>query len=413
MMVPKKSLILAGAALALFGASASAQSQSGKVFQRNNKPLKSASIDLATGTITRGPVVSNRAGTTVADFFNNDLSNWAGVDTGNGFCEWFDAATKGTGFAQPGNNFNFMNDFRFVYCSAEKDISLGGPGGTIKMGFYEGWTSGGGAATTAVAVFTLSGLPAHTISGDITTGTFSCYIITLTFGTPVAFADGSIGYSWKFMDVGTVGLLGATFPVMSCITSCTGVGVVADGQGMIDFIDQYCPPGTLRSHFSFKTLFGAPVIFTTVSMEIDEPADFAATIALYNNTIAPLNAFPLTASKVILNTTWTLTVGVGPAAAGKPATAFIFSTRAAGNGFPATAAGLPATAGRIMISGSNLLGGGGLTVTGGTGGVGIAAPIPPLIALIAVHWASQAVVVAGGALGIKLSSAAEGTDGTF
>ena len=96
MMVPKKSLILAGAALALFGATSSAQSQSGKVFARYNKPLKSATLDLATGTITRGPAVNNRLCTTVVDFGNNDLGGFVGVDTGAGFCEWFDSGVKGT-----------------------------------------------------------------------------------------------------------------------------------------------------------------------------------------------------------------------------------------------------------------------------------------------------------------------------
>jgi hypothetical protein len=412
MMVPKKSLILAGA-LALMGATASAQSQSGKVYLRNNKPLKSASIDLATGTITRGPVVNNRVGTTVADFFNNDLSNWAGVDTGSSFCEWFDHATKGTGFAQPGNNFDYMNDFRFVYCSAALDTAFAGPGGTIKMGFYEGWTTGGGATTTAAAVFTLSGLPANSVAGDITTGVFACYIITLTFGTPVPFADGDIGYSWKFVDLGTAGLYGATFPVMSCITSCTGIGTVPDGQGMTDFIDQYCPPGVLRSTFSFKTLFGLPVLFTTVSMEVDEPADFAATVVLYNNTVAPLNPYPLTASKAILAVAWTCTIGVGPTTPGKPATVYVFGSRAGpANGFPPPPP-LPATAGRVLIAGVDLLAGGSLPVPGGTGGVGISAVIPVSLGAIGVHWACQAVVVGGGAVGIKLSSAAEGTNGTF
>jgi hypothetical protein len=83
--------------LALFGVTASAQSRSGKLFARYTRPLKSATLDLATGTISRGPRVHDRAGTTIVDLANNDLGGFVGVDTGSGFCEWFDFGVKGTG----------------------------------------------------------------------------------------------------------------------------------------------------------------------------------------------------------------------------------------------------------------------------------------------------------------------------
>ena len=145
-----KPLILAGAALALLGASSSAQSQTGKVFARYNKPLKSASLDLATGTITRGPSVQNKVGTTTIDFANIDLGGFVGVDTGSGFCEWFDAGTKG--FA--GNTSDLMNDIVFAYCSALLSAASGGPGGSVTLGFYEGYTTGNTTATSASALIT-------------------------------------------------------------------------------------------------------------------------------------------------------------------------------------------------------------------------------------------------------------------
>src|SRR5262245_60869756 len=86
---------LLGAA-SLVGTAAHAQSQTGRVFARYGKPLKSATLDLGTGTLTRGPAVTNRFGTTVVDFFNLDLGGFVGVDTGGGFCEWFDAGVKGS-----------------------------------------------------------------------------------------------------------------------------------------------------------------------------------------------------------------------------------------------------------------------------------------------------------------------------
>lgn len=241
MMVPKKSLMLAGAALALFGAASSAQSQSGKIFTRVNKPLKSATLDLATGTMTRGPAVNNRAATTVVDFFNTDLGGFVGVDTGAGFCEWFDAGVKGslvgdgTALVDSGNLSDLMNSIVFAYCSGALDPNSGGLGGSAKLGFYEGYTTGGGAATTGVASFTLTGLPANTLSGSFFGG-FQCYFIRIFFGTLIPFADGPVGYSWKFLDTGTGtinpfgAVLGATFPFLSCVTSCSGVG--PDGQGI-------------------------------------------------------------------------------------------------------------------------------------------------------------------------------------
>ncbi len=75
-MALKESLILAGAALALLGASSSAQSQSGKVFARYNKPLRTVSLDLDTGTVTRGPAVHNKSTGTDTGFDNIDLGGF-------------------------------------------------------------------------------------------------------------------------------------------------------------------------------------------------------------------------------------------------------------------------------------------------------------------------------------------------
>ena len=72
-------VLIAGLALTLNTTAMTAQSRSNKVFARYNKPLKSATLDLATGTITRGPAVNNRTATTVVDFNNNDLGGFVGL----------------------------------------------------------------------------------------------------------------------------------------------------------------------------------------------------------------------------------------------------------------------------------------------------------------------------------------------
>jgi len=318
MMVPKKSLMLAGAALALFGAASSAQSQSGKIFTRVNKPLKSATLDLATGTITRGPAVHNRAATTMVDFFNTDLGGFVGVDTGNGFCEWFDAGVKGslvgdgTALVDSGKCADLMNSIVFAYCSAKLTPGSGGPGGSVKLGFYEGYVTGGGTATTGVASFTLTGLPGNSASSSFFGG-FGCFFIRIFFAQLICFSDGAIGYSWKFIDNGTGTLnpqgaiLGATFPFLSCVKTCSASIGEIDGQGMEDFIDEYCPPGVLRTTFTFGTTSGS---FTSVNMDVEEVVPVLATTDFKNSTTFP-NPDMLTSDAAVVGKPWTAYLKLG------------------------------------------------------------------------------------------------------
>jgi len=400
MMVPKKSLILAGAALAMFGASASAQSQSGKVFARYNKPLKSRTLDLATGTITRGPAVNNRTATTVVDFNNNDLGGFVGVDTGNGFCEWFDSAVKGQG-----NNSDLMNDVVFAFCSAMLYTASGGPGSSVKLGFYEGYTLFGGAPSTAVAVFTLTGLPGNSASSSFFGG-FNCYFIRIIFAGLISFADGPIGYSWKFVDVGTDGVLGGTWPFLSCVVSCSGAILQVDGQGMTDAIDEYCPPGSLRATFTFGTTSGS---FTSMSMDVREVADTATTNVNYNAATTP-NADTLTATAANVPSAWTATVVAGPGRTLSSATCLVRTTRVPlPNGVQGPPP-LPTGAnGRILISGPLLANPSMAAVNATTRAT--TQIIPASFGLVCVHFAAQATTVGTG--GARVSSAVEGTTGTF
>jgi hypothetical protein len=413
MMVPKKSLILAGAALALFGASASAQSQSGKVFMRYNKPLKNVTLDLATGTVTHGPTVNNKAATTTVDFNNNDLGGFVGVDTGGSFCEWFDSATKG--FA--GNNSDLMNDIVFAFCTSKLYVGSGGPGGSVKLGFYEGYTLFGGAPTTAVAVFTLTGLPGNSASSSFFGG-FNCYFIRVFFGNLVCFADGNIGYSWKFLDTGTTGVLAGTWPFLSCVTSCSGAILQVDGQGMTDAIDEYCPPGTLRATFTFGTTQGS---FTSMSMDVREATDVSATNTAYNACTTPN---PSTLSSVstrcdgsgtvnggaVVGGTWTATVTRGTGTGGTWHLLVKVSKPGNCNGIPYNGAGSQAGNKQVLVSGASLSSLGNFPIVGASGSNNF--PIPSSLGFICIHYFAQAYTIGGSPGGIRLTSAIEGTVGT-
>jgi hypothetical protein len=242
--------------------------------------MRSVSLDLATGTVTRAPELRERAGTTVSDFSNIDLGGFVGIDTGTGACEWIDAATKG--FA--GNASDLMSEIVFAYCTVMADVASGGPGGSTLLGFYEGYQQGGPAPTTAVTLLNLTGLPGHSANSSFLalvtgSGNATCHFIHVNFANCIAFADGPIGYSWRFVDVGTTGVLAGTFPFLACVQSCSGDG--PDGQGMVDEFDRYCPPGTLLPPFNIESpLFD---FRSSIAMDIREVADAEAVASSWNS----------------------------------------------------------------------------------------------------------------------------------
>jgi len=422
-MIPKF-LALAGA-LTLCAATSDAQSQSGRVFSRYNQPLRSATLDLATGTVTHGAVVSNRAPTTVVDFANNDLGGFVGVDSGNGFCEWFDAGVKGLG-----NASDLMNSIVFAYCSAKLTPASGGPGGSVKLGFYENYVLGGPiSASNSVAVFTLTGLPGNTGSSSFFGG-FRCFFLRIFFNNLVAFADGPIGYSWGFLDSGTStinplgGVLAGTWPFLSCVTSCSGVIGQVDGQGMTDFVDEYCPIGTLRSTFTFGTTSGS---FTSMSMAIEEATDKVATVGPVNSATFP-NPDSGTSDPVTVGQPWTVTVTLGlPRTKGSMWICYL------GNAAVAPPNGVPLAqiqgglnfgngkAGRMILCNLNPAGPSVMqTHTGVMGSSSTSAPvmIPALLSLVCNNWCGQAIVLgpvsaANGGGNARLSGALFGTVGSL
>ncbi len=300
MMVPKKSLLLASSAI-LFAGSVSAQQQDTPMMRRVTQPLHSATLDLETGTVTRERALSEKGApgfTTSSALSNNDFSGFVGIDSGpgtpNGPCEWIVAANKGDGAGNAaGNNVaqnaggksGLVTLFAFAYCSAALDTASGGVGGFARIGFREGYALGGGTLGTDVGTFNLSGLPAWTGCSSFFGG-FACFLIGVTFGTtPLVLNDGPIGYSYQFRDLGTDGVLAKTFPFLSCVQSCTSGGAGSAGYagpdamgGMVNFVDQYCPAGSLTSSFTFATAPNGNY-YTSVSMDIREIDPISASTA--------------------------------------------------------------------------------------------------------------------------------------
>ena len=390
-MIPRRLPVLGATLLALVCATAGAQGQSGKTFARYDKPLRSVRLDLATGTVSRGAGVQQRAGATVSDFPNLDLAGFIGADTGGGFCEWFDAGVKGTS----GNASDLMNNFVFAYCSSTLAVESGGVGGTTNLGFYEGYVVTGGTSTTGVAVFTLSGLPGHTANSSpfVMGGGTSCRLINITLANLVPFADGPIGYSWHFLDLDVTGVLGSTIPFMSCVESCSGVG--PDGLGMVDILDEYCPPGVLLSIICFgSTPFGS--YFTSMSMDIREVSDCTATTTTYNST-SPACVDVLSAPPLVIGTTWVAEVTHAPGTA-SASTLLVRGAKIPGNGANGgTSGGEPR--GRLLVTGAFIANLGGTTDTLPpvlATQKNFTAPIPLQFGLACNEWFAQALTLGAG-----------------
>ena len=366
-------------AFAASASSASAQEAGPKRFQvwRPAVPLRSATLDLATGTVTRGPAAHDKVGATVTDFSNLDIAGFFAIDSGSGLgnAVWFCAGTKG--FA--GNTSDLMSSVTFAYCSTVLDASSGGPGGTVTLGFYEGYVAGGGVPTTTVAVFPLTGMP-----GARTPGGLNCYFLTVKPGALVPFADGPIGYSWHFMDLNPLNPnLAGTGPMMSCVQSCSGPG--PDGQGMIDQIDRYSPPGTLAGSFSIGTFD-----VSSMAMAIQEAQDLLGTVTPFVGD--GINADGLASGPIVVGGTWAPAVGIGHAHGASGVVNLRVRTGVV-NG-PNIVSPIGGRLTEPLINGPLLF-----SATAGHNGIVAAFPaqaVPLSLALVNQPWAAQATVLGGG-----------------
>jgi len=184
------------------------------------------------------------------------------------------------------------------------------------------------------------------------------------------------------------------------------LGLGEDGQGMLDVMDEFCTAPPVQSSFTFVSVGPPPGSRTSINMEIREAADLATTNVNYNASLTP-NGDLLSASKATIGTTWTIDYSRIPATAAGTITLTIRrSKHPLSNGGPG---GNPPF-GRVLVAGPLLT-----TLAGahnGTAGT-IAVGVPLEFAYCGLHLAAQARGTGGGLANVRLSSAVEGTIGTF
>jgi hypothetical protein len=328
----------------------------------------------------------------VSDFPNLDLGGFISADTGGGFCEWFDAGTKGIN----GNASDLMNNFVFAYCCSTLAVESGGVGGTTNLGFYEGYVTGGGTSTTAVAVLTLSGLPGNTANSSpfVPGGGTACYYMDVRLTSLVPFADGPIGYSWHFLDFDLTGVAGSTIPFTSCVASCSAVHGL-DGLGMDWWIDRYCPPGFLLETFAWGSNGWLNYAYS-ISMDIRELGDCTATTTTYNST-SPACADVLSGAPLVIGTTWIGEVTHAPGTAGA-STLLIRGAKIPGNGASGGTSG-GESRGRLLVTGAfiaNLSGSADTIAPVLATQRNFSAPIPLQFGLACNEWFAQCLTLGAG-----------------
>jgi hypothetical protein len=186
-------------------------------------------------------------------------------------------------------------------------------------------------------------------------------------------------------------VLAGTFPFLSCVQSCSLAG--PDGQGMIDYIDKYCPPGGVANTFTFGTT-GHGGYFTSFSMDIREVADIEAVVTSWNG-VAAVNADCLRSSTIVSPGIWDVAVEIRDAHQAAGSAPVILKVRADCFNGPRTNA-LPGGRSTQILVGGPLY-----ASIAGTHGPESAtpypfAPIPVPSGLVGYPWAAQATVLGGG-----------------
>jgi len=372
---------------------------SGRHLRPASPPRELVRYELATGRITRSPT-EERAAFEVNEFPNLDLLGYIGVDSGGGAMTWINDGVKGLA----DNSSDLLSSFVVAYCSTKLDPSLGGPGGTIRLGLYEGYTRGGATPSgTLVHTFTLTGLPAHSRDSSFYGG-MSCYLLEVELSPMLPFADGPIGYSWEFADLGSDGILGGTFPFLSASSSCSAV---AYDLGQAPYrccsnrpADAYRADGTLDAVW---TTFPYCYPFA-IGIALKEAADVGATSAPFVG--SGVNVDVLNASPPVVGAPWSAEVVLGHAHGSGGSVHLALRTSAFDGPTLVSPFGgraiEPLTSGPLLATF--------VLAHDGSRSDPLSVPVPPSLALVGSSFAAQATVFGGGF--VDLSSARVGVVGT-
>ncbi|MFT5463314.1 MAG: hypothetical protein ACI8QS_002200, partial [Planctomycetota bacterium] len=175
---------------------------------------------------------------------------------------------------------DIVSEFVIGYSTLDLDPSLGGPGGSLSIAFYEGYEGpcdvGLGAAVNEVAVFEMSGLPGYDGTG-LPRGYF--LTIDLRGGSEFVLPEGPFGFGQRYDQVNKPTTSGL---VQSFAGSPDGDMFNPDGNGMVTGLDLFQPDaatGLCQGSFvvGFDNNNGLPVgshylLLRKVNAEAGNPA---------------------------------------------------------------------------------------------------------------------------------------------
>jgi hypothetical protein len=216
-----KSLISSALALAAISAIGTAQSQVSPLSVQSAP--RHATIDMATGVLTRDS--QDKAASLVQVWTNTDssgfYSTWAGSAQ-----EWLD-----WGVLSVTSGSDIVGSYQFAYATTVLDTTAFGPGASLCTNFYNGalgFCGESGLGITPDTSYCFSALPA---SSDGVTAAGWIITVTLTGGFEFQLPAGPFGYALGLQDSLTGPLL--------CYAGSIGGG--ADGNGQVDDFDVYVP----------------------------------------------------------------------------------------------------------------------------------------------------------------------------
>ena len=217
-------------------------------------------------------------------FSNVDASTFfATVPNGKEYLDW-GVITTDTGS-------DLVGSFTFGYGTVIQDQSVGGPGASVNLRFYDGAQgSCSDAGQAPIASFTLTGLPGSTAVGNI-----SLQIVEVDLSGGFEFCHGGPGSAFGFgissMDNNKTG------PIL-CYAG-DGLGG-PDANGQSDLFDIY--DGTVQTGLCTGTFFfgGPPMDFASWYLQIDsvDTAISPEASATKRNTVNP-DAYDPTADPII------------------------------------------------------------------------------------------------------------------